>query len=121
MSVSSPTPVIVATQTKPIHIFKHSLGQGYYLQLRGFAPKFEEDIMILLHHNIIRMEANEPEDRDCINMRCNRSHFTLRRNESHCAYPCLISEAKERRDSCESLLPFINCLIFGLPMKQKRN
>ena len=39
-------PVIVTTQTKPIHIFKHSLGQGYHLQLRGFAPKFEEDIMI---------------------------------------------------------------------------
>ena len=56
-------PVIVATQTKPIHIFKYSLGQGYYLQLRGFVPKFEEDIMILLHHDIIRMEANEPEDR----------------------------------------------------------
>ena len=67
------------------------------------------------------MEANEPEDRDYINMRCNRSHFTLRRNESHCACPCLISEAEERKDRYESLLPFINCLIFGLPMKQKRN
>lgn len=61
--MASLMPVIVATQTKPIHIFKYSLGQGYYLQLRGFVPRFEEDIMILLHNYIIRMEANEPEDR----------------------------------------------------------